>query len=553
MSSIYTAQARRMARLALHLLMDSPGEAVDLARAAAVGGLGNVDEVITIAQRSVRLGDPQDCTDSADTLAMNHALYDCLVKWGPSGDFQPALAESWTVSDDCKTWTFKMRPGIRFTNGESCDAEAAAYSLRRMARPDIGATLGAPAVWGQYLINSIVEVLGPLTVSITTVLPIADLLDIVAAGPILPPRALETPGGPESFAAHPIGTGPWMVVAYRPGVELLLAPNPNCWHTESRSRVGLRWVAIEAAEDRLAALLSGKVDIATRLTRDSTEHASDVAAVEILENTAYIFLLASASEGGMRTEVRRALNLAVDRDEIIQNVLGGDGRPLYSAFSPVHLGGLPLTGEPCANSLPAIGGAAVAVPPLAERQAQARTLLAEAGHPDGLTLKVDCPTSLPDEGVALTELVANQLAKIGVELEVNIHEDRTAYANRVRLSEVGDMCVFDSSPLSTFRVIHEKLDDRTEGSWWLGYKNERLNAIVDEASKTAPLAQRRAMYEEAVRVLREDPPWLTLYHHTTFVGMRVAIGGTPDMVAEGKLVGSDGILDVRRLPIISSI
>ena len=135
---------------------------------------------------------------------------------------------------------------------------------------------------------------------------------------------------------------------------------------------------------------------------------------------------------------------------------------------------------------------------------------------------------------------------------MSIHKDRTAYANMIRLSEVGDMCVFDSSPLSTFRVIREKLDNRTEGSWWLGYKNDRLNAIADEASKTAGLAKRRAIYEEAVQVLSEDPPWLTLYHHTSFVGMRVATGGTTDMVSKGRLVGSDGILDVRRLPAVNN-
>jgi peptide/nickel transport system substrate-binding protein len=150
--------------------------------------------VITIAQRSVKLGDPQDCTDAADTLAMTASLFDALVRWGPGGEFEPALASSWSVSEDCRTWTFEMVSGVVFHNGESCDAEAAAYSLRRMARPDIGATLGAPAVWAQYLADSVVTVVDPLTVSITTVLPVADLLDIVAAGPVLPPIALEIPG-----------------------------------------------------------------------------------------------------------------------------------------------------------------------------------------------------------------------------------------------------------------------------------------------------------------------------------------------------------------------
>ena len=207
-----------------------------------------------------------------------------------------------------------------------------------------------------------------------------------------------------------------------------------------------------------------------------------------------------------------------------------------------------MVGEPCANSLPAGGGPAVPAPaPLGERQAQARALLAEAGHGDGLVLDVDCPTSLPDEGVALTALVKTQLAAVGIELNVTHHEDRVAYANTVRLSQVGHMCVFDSSPLSTYRVIHEKLDNRSEGSWWLGYANPELNQIKDTAARTPDLVERRALYSRAVDVLAEDPPWLTLYHHTTFVGMRNSAGGAVGMVAKG-LVGSDGILDVRCLP-----
>ena len=69
-------------------------------------------------------------------------------------------------------------------------------------------------------------------------------------------------------------------------------------------------------------------------------------------------------------------------------------------------------------------------------------------------------------------------------MQVTHHEDRVAYANMVQLSEVGDMCVFDSSPLSTFRAIREKLDTRLQGSWWLGYENKELNRIVDQAAAT---------------------------------------------------------------------
>ena len=204
-----TSSSHHAARLARHVHVHPPAVAGADLTVVSSPAAASAPPLLTIALRGVKLGDAHDCTDSADTLAMTASLFDALVRWGPGGEFEPALASSWTVSgkhtsnppaarelwvssdrlpappEDCRTWTFHMVSGVVFHNGERCDAAAAAYSLRRMARPDIGATLGAPAVWAQYLEGSVVTALDPLTVSITTVLPIADLLDIVAAGPVL--------------------------------------------------------------------------------------------------------------------------------------------------------------------------------------------------------------------------------------------------------------------------------------------------------------------------------------------------------------------------------
>ena len=156
-----------------------------------------------------------------------------------------------------------------------------------------------------------------------------------------------------------------------------------------------------------------------------------VAAAEILENTAYIYLLSAASEGGMCSEVRRgrwprsgcaeaplgpsgcadgsaaaaasaAMNLAIDRDELVEKVLGGSGRPLYSTFSPVHLGGRPLAGAPCANTHPdAVAAQAVAVAPLPERQAQARESSCAPHRVQSGCPEPECVHSTPQEHCSL--------------------------------------------------------------------------------------------------------------------------------------------------------
>lgn len=117
--------------------------------------------------------------------------------------------------------------------------------------------------------------------------------------------------------------------------------------------------------------------------------------------------------------------------------------------------------------------------------------------------------------------------------------DRVAYANRVRQKRVGDLCVFDSSPMSTFRVLVEKIDSRFAGSWWQGYRNPAAETLIDTARTTTSPAARAALYRHIYRLLQADPPWLTLYNHTRVIALA---GDHP-----GFTMPDDGVLDVRRL------
>ncbi len=162
--------------------------------------------VFTIAQARIELVDPQDCTDSADTLAMLDAVFDPLVRRVEAGRFAAGLAESW-LQEDARSTLFRLRPGLVFHDGTVCDAAAVAVSLRRMADPAVGATLGAPGVWAQYLAGSTVAVIDAVTLRLTTVREIADILDVVAAGMIVSPTALAAAG--TDIARRWVGTGPW--------------------------------------------------------------------------------------------------------------------------------------------------------------------------------------------------------------------------------------------------------------------------------------------------------------------------------------------------------
>jgi peptide/nickel transport system substrate-binding protein len=242
--------------------------------------------------------------------------------------------------------------------------------------------------------------------------------------------------------------------------------------------------------------------------------------VEYTDPTSIIFMLNAAKGPCADPRVRRALSLAVDRQRVIDRVLDGDGVPLTGYVSAAHLGADPAPGDRF-------------------DPARARALLAEAGYGGGLTLHVDTPTRLPDEAQALTAEVADQLGALGVTLVPHVIENRVRYAERVRDKRIHDLCVFDSSPMSTFRVLYEKIDSRVRGSWWEGYRDPEIETLLDAARRTPDTARRSDLYTQAYHALGRNPAWLTLYHHR----LGLALSSAP----ESSPMRDDGVLDVTRL------
>jgi peptide/nickel transport system substrate-binding protein len=465
---------------------------------------------VVILQRRADLVDPHDCTDAADDLSILSAALETLVRRVGTG-FRPGLAESWTVSADARTWNFTLRAGAVFHDGTSCDAPAVATSLQRMAREDKGYTLGAPAVWRQYLGNAAIDADG-LALRIVLDEPMADLLDLLVQGFVASPASLARMDAGELTAMA--GTGPYQIAGVEAGEVRLEPVSPGA------AAAALIFRAMPDAGDRVAALRQRRAAVATNLPF-TVDLGAGITRVEVLNPVAIIFLM-NASHGPLTdSRLRRALDLALDREALVQDVMEGGATPLYGFVSPVHFGA-----EPSAARSPDL--------------ALARRLMAEAGYPDGLTLGVSCPTRLPDEAVRLTAALGEQLARIGVTLDVTYHGDREAYAHMVRRKEIRDLAVFDSSPLSTYRVLAEKLDARVKGSWWEGYRNAEVEALIDAGRRCPDDAARAAIYARAYRILQSDPPWLTLYNPVRVVGL---VGDH-----KGFTLGTDAILDATALP-----
>lgn len=468
-----------------------------------------------IAQARLGIHDPHDCTDASDELPILHAIYDTLVR-REGQDFVPHLAKRWEVSEDACVWTFHLQPYVTFHDGTPCDATAVAASLMRMAREDKGYTLGAPAVWRQFLGGADFDVLDALTLRVMLAAPMADLLDVLEQGFIVAPSVFDALDAKDYTAQ--CGTGPYRLVSITSS-EIAATRTDKHFACTPNNR-DITWHLVPEAADRLALLRQGQVQVANALDFEASRVLGDMRHT-YLSPVAIIYLLNAAKGPLTDARVRRALNLAVDREAIVETVMHGAAQPLHGFVSPNHFG----AGQ---------GSGAQMDRPLA------RTLLAEAGYGNGLTLEVDCPTRLPDEAERLTSALTEQLSEIGITLNVHVHSEREDYAHMVRRKEIRDMCVFDSSPMSTYRVLYEKIDSRVAGSWWQGYANPQIEALIDKGRLTTDRNARAAIWRDAYAQLQDDPAWLTLYNPIRVIGIAGAHSGFAMPV--------DGVIDVVRLP-----
>jgi peptide/nickel transport system substrate-binding protein len=316
--------------------------------------------------------------------------------------------------------------------------------------------------------------------------PIADL------GELLPELAI-LPAGWQSYADG-TGTGAYLLEEFSEG-RALLSRREDIPGGDG-APASLEFRAERSASARIAALRDGRAAMVLDPPRDELTRAADEAEIEVLgwdTSLSVIFFADCKSAPTADPRVRRALNLAVDKDRLIHGILQGRAKPLNGVFSDRHFGWDPR------------------VAPYPYDPDMARSLLHEAGLDGEAALQIHAPTSLPDEGPDLAAFLKESYARIGIDAEVVLHDDRVEYARKVAGKQLSGLACFDSSPLSTYKVLREKLDSGFAGTWWQGFHHEGVNGLLARASATENTASRRQLYWHIYRILHDEAPWVFLY------------------------------------------
>ena len=478
--------------------------ALILLSASVMGCSGDSTQsrTLTIMQSSVSLGDPHICSDSMNRLNLVFSVYDALVQRDSEGHYQPSLAESWTVGEDTRTWTFALRKDVRFHNGDILTSGDVVATMGRVLDPSIGGSFGTQGVYLSYLEHAEFLAIDDLTVQIVTEFPMADLLDLLVAMPISPESELHRL--PDQY----VGTGRYRVKELTESRTILEA-NDAYWGIAPEYQE-LHWIAEPSSEKRTDALLSGDADVVTRISvrdKERIEKDGGAQAFELESGLCIIFMCNALDGVGTDRRVRQALNYALDVEEIIDEIKDGAATPLNGFLTPHHFGYNPAT------------------PAYPYDPEKARALLADAGYADGMHLVLDIPSTMPNEAPALAEMMAEQYSRVGISVEVVVHEDRAAYSEMVREKKINDACCFDSSPRSTYRVLREKLMSTLEGPWWEGYENLQVNALIEKAERTFVESEREEIYRQIYDLIRDDAPWIFLYRPTDSWGISSTVTG----------------------------
>jgi peptide/nickel transport system substrate-binding protein len=314
-------------------------------------------------------------------------------------------------------------------------------------------------------------------------------------------------GGSGGDAAGLCGTGPYRVSARGDGLLDMDAVSDHWMGAPPFRR--LRWLAEPDERLRLERLLARDADVAASLSgalRATAPRDDEVRAVEVPTSTCVIFMCNARSGACADRRVRQALNHAVDVPALVNALRHGAATPSNGPLTPLHLGFDATT------------------PAYPHDPDRARALLRDAGRGDGLEVVLDIPTETPDEAPALAALVAQHYEAAGIQTTIRTFADRPGYAQMVKQKQMDDLACFDSTPVSTYRVLREKFHAGVAGPWWQGYRNPDLDRAVDQAAREPDVERRRAIYQRAHRLIRDDAPWVFLYSPTSVTGLGPGAG-----------------------------
>lgn len=493
----------------------SPTDASAGATGAAAGSSAGGKTLILASGRNLGPGNPHAYDSSMVLLDL---VYEPLVRYAPSGAIVPALAESWEISADGLTWTFRLRPGVTFHNGAAFDAEAARWNLERWVGnqahnwlPTTTRITRIDTPDAATLVLTLAESYYPAIQDFTLIRPVR----------FLSPNAVDADG---SFA-RPVGTGPWQVTELSDEGANLTRYDGYWGELPTIDKIAIEVVL--DAQTRIAALLSGDIhaiggEYLGSIPPESLAALEQSDRVTLLTGEAVTSFYIAANGGKPPFDdlrVRQAINHAIDRQGLVDAIFGGRAT-IATGLLPDVIPYVTRTG----------------LETYAYDPEQARTLLAEAGwtpnsagllEKDGQPLQLDLvvdQSRLPQTASMATAIQA-QLKEVGIALELHLY-DYSGWLDAFYARDYDLIMRFSWGPPydpHTLLAGAFRTDERPEST--VSYSSQELDPLIDAALASTDTNERQALYDQVWQHLDEQAAVIPLVYPQRVYAVRNEVQG----------------------------
>lgn len=421
----------------------------------------------------------------------------------------PQLALSYETSADGKAMTIKLRPGVKFHDGEPLDAEAAKFSIERH--------MTLPTSFRKSELASVdhVEVVDPLTIKLVLKTPYSPLIAQLTdrSGMMVSPKAAKEAG--DKFGLHPVCAGPYKFVERVQQDRMVFEKFADYWNKDNIHIDRVVFQPIVDATVRLANLKSGALDLIERvLATDIKDVRADSRLVlSTAPELGYLGLTINIGNDknkgplSQSAKVRQALDLSIDREALNQVVFNGEFTPGNQWVSPTH----PYYQK--------------AFPVRGRDVAKAKALLKEAGVTLPVTVDYMIPKGAENEAVA--QVVQSMAAEAGFDIKIRAVE----FATTFKQAQAGEFQVFQINwsgridPDGNSYIFMRSKAPQNDG----GYSNPEADKLLEEGRATANVDERKAIYAKLTRILLDDLPIIYIYHRTLLIAHTKKLEGYRQM------------------------
>ncbi|WP_455382890.1 ABC transporter substrate-binding protein [Salinispira pacifica] len=441
--------------------------------------------------------DPQK-TSGTLTFQVDRSIYDTLVEPDATGRLVPALAESWEISPDNLTWTFHLRHGVLFHNGDLFTSRDVKATLDRVRDPAIASPNAS-----EFSAISAIDTPDDYTVVLHLSEPFAPLLASLASGwGAILPASLIAAG--HDFDNKPVGTGPFMLSQWVRDNRIVLKKNPDYWMSGHPMIDGVDFNIITEHAVQLQGLLSGQIDIDYLLNKE------DLPQVEQNPNTSYksvltalvcVLAMNNSRPPFDNLKVRQAINYAIDKKAALDAAYGGGkvvgtfmdySDPYYVDYTDLY----PYNPD------------------------KARELLASSGADLSRPLDLALPQNY-EPHVKAGEIYQQMLSKVGLNVKIRL-VDWSTWLGSVYKGGNYDMTVIGHTGKLD---PNGRLANFGTGNSYVHWKNQKAAELIAQGRRTVGFDKRKPIYDQVLKIMAEQVPMVFVGTPYRYIGMRKNVTG----------------------------